>query len=276
MTAPSDIPSLTFVDPAAVDKRWRIGLFAAPGGGKTVALCSAPGPILAINADRPGAYRYARRHHAGKQINEVRFQSWQTMRDVYEYVRDHQAEIGTVGMDPTNAIYDQLVRENTVGSGKPNWQKVNEQFIDLIRSFRALDVNLVLVAHERTEKDENAETEAKVYPNYGGPSLIQKVMGELDIVARMYRREASEEAPEAYMGQLVVARGYQCKDSSGALGRTRVADLSEWIDAANAEDTSDLPWGEPEDPENQDPDDQLDLDDARAEAAASAYSVGPD
>jgi hypothetical protein len=147
-------------------------------------------------------------------------------------------------MDPVNAVYDQLVRENTGPGGKPAWQKVNETFIDLIRAFRALDVNLVLVAHERVEKDENADTEAKVYPNYGGPSLIQKVMAELDIVARVFRREPTDEEPEAYMGQLVSARGYQCKDSSGRLGRVRVADLSEWIAAANADDEEPVPWDE--------------------------------
>jgi hypothetical protein len=242
LTATSDIPSLTFVDPDTVDPRWRIGLFGPPGAGKTVAATSAPWPILAVNADRPGAYRYSRRHHNDALIHEVRFQSWQTMREVYEYSR-HNDGIATVVMDPVNAVYDQLVRENTGPGGKPAWQKVNETFIDLIRAFRALDVNLVLVAHERVEKDENADTEAKVYPNYGGPSLIQKVMAELDIVARVFRREPTDEEPEAYMGQLVSARGYQCKDSSGRLGRTRVADLSEWITAANASDEDDtLPW----------------------------------
>lgn len=242
MAATSDIGNLTFVDPDAVDTRWRIGLFGPPGAGKTVAATSAPGPILAVNADRPGAYRYSRRHHRDTLIHEVRFGAWQTMRDVYEYARQHETELGTVVMDPANAVYDQLVRENTGPGGKPNWQKVNEQFIDLIRAFRALDVNLVLVAHERVEKDENADTEAKVYPNYGGPALIQKVMAELDIVARVFRRPESEEEPEAYMGQLVTARGYQCKDSSGRLGRTRLADLSEWISAANADDEEPVPW----------------------------------
>jgi hypothetical protein len=230
----TDIPALTFVDPDAVDDRWRIGLFGIPGSGKTVALASAPGPILTINADRPGAYRYARRHNAGTRIHEVRFVNSQTLRSVYEYAREHQHELGTVAMDPFNAIYDAIVRENTTGSGKPNWQKVNEIVMDLIRAFRALDVNLVLAAHEKVEKDENADTEAKVFPAFGGPSLVQKVMGEMDIVARIFRQEATEDEPESWRGQFVIARGYQCKDSSNALGRTRVADLSEWIAAANA------------------------------------------
>jgi hypothetical protein len=124
VTATSDIPSLTFVDPDTVDPRWRIGLFGPPGAGKTVAATSAPGPILAVNADRPGAYRYSRAHHKGTQIMEVRFTGWPVMRDVYEFARANQADIGTVVMDPVNNVYEHLVRENTGPGGKPNWQKV--------------------------------------------------------------------------------------------------------------------------------------------------------
>jgi hypothetical protein len=268
----TDVSSLTFVDPDTVDERWRIGIFGIPGSGKTVALASAPGPIVAVNADRPGAYRYARRHNHGTQIHEVRFATWQTIREVYEYVRDHQAEIGTVGMDPVNAIYDQLVRENTGPSGKPNWQKINETFMDLIRAFRALDVNLVLAAHEKVEKDENADTEAKVFPAFGGPSLVQKVMGEMDIIARIFRQDATEDEPQAWKGQFVTARGYQCKDSSNALGRTRIADLSEWIATANAASAGEpVPWDDEEAAEldeeaaleaTEDPDAQQTLDEA--------------
>lgn len=247
MSSETDVPSLTFVDPDAVDVRWRIGLFGIPGSGKTVALASAPPPILTINADRPGAYRYARRHNRGNQIHEVRFATSQTLREVYEYARDHQHELGTVAMDPFNAIYDQLCRENIDAKGKPRWTVINELVMDLIRAFRALDVNLVLAAHEKVEKDENADTEAKVFPAFGGPSLVQKVMGEMDIIARVFRQDASEDEPESWKGQFVTARGYQCKDSSNALGRTRVADLSEWIAAANAAGAGeDVPFVETE------------------------------
>jgi hypothetical protein len=243
----TDAPALIFVDPDAVDERWRIGLFGPPGCGKSVALASAPSPIVTVSADRPGAYRFARRHNATATIHEVRFATAQTLKEVYVYARDHQAELGTVAFDPFNAIYDQLCRENLDAKGKPKWQVINDLVMDLIHAFRALDVNLVLAAHEKTEKDENADTEAKVFPAFGGPSLVQKVMAEMDIVARVFRQDATEDEQEAWKGQFVTARGYQCKDSSGALGRTRVADLSEWIVAANAAGAGDpVPFVETE------------------------------
>lgn len=241
----SDIPSLTFVDPSKVDERWRIVLYGAPGVGKSVAACSAPGPIVAVSADRPGAYRYARRHHPDKTINEARFTGSDTLRDVYEHVKANQADIGTVVLDPWNAMYDELVRENTSGNGKPNWSRVNDIALGALKGFRDLDVNLVIVAHERRETDENGETEAKMFPQLGGPALIQKVMGEVDIVARVFRRPGEDGADPSWEGQLVTARGYQCKDSTGVLGATRVLDLSEWIDTANQKsDADELPFDE--------------------------------
>lgn len=228
----SDISSLVFVNPDETDKRWRIGLFGAPGVGKTVAACSAPGPIVAVSADRPGAYRYSRRAFPDKVINEARFTGSGTLRDVYAHVRDNQADIGTVILDPFGMIYDEVVSENTTGS-KPNWQKVNDVILGAVRNFRDLDVNLILVAHERREQDEANETEPKIYPQFGGPALVQKVMAELDIVARVFSK-TDEDGSTRWYGQFATARGYQCKDSSGALGRMRETDVSEWIEAANA------------------------------------------
>lgn len=269
-TQANDLPTaLSFVDPDTVDQRWRVVLFGAPGVGKTVAACSAPGPIVALSADRPGAYRYARRHFPDKHIDEARYAGSPTLRAVYDHVRSHQDAIGTVVLDPWNTMYDELVREHTVGTGanaKPNWQKVNDVALAAIRGFRDLDVNLVLVAHERREQDDQGDTEAKVFPQLGGPALVQRIMAEVDIVARVFRRDGEEGEEPEWMGQLVTARGYQCKDSSGVLGRTRPADLSEWFEAANADDPAeDLPW------QGDDPDSlggEFDLDDAKAEAAA--------
>ena len=57
----TDTTNLLFVDPAETDRCFRVVLWAAPGEGKSVGAASAPPPLLVISADRPGAYRYARR-----------------------------------------------------------------------------------------------------------------------------------------------------------------------------------------------------------------------
>jgi hypothetical protein len=72
----TDIPAeLEFVDPDATDPTYRVCLWAAPGQGKSVTAASAPAPILVISADRPSAYRFARKHHkhTKESLREVRY-----------------------------------------------------------------------------------------------------------------------------------------------------------------------------------------------------------
>src|SRR4051794_35121045 len=106
----TDAPALLFVDPAAIEATFRVCLWASPGQGKSVAASSAPDPILVLSADRPSAYRFARKHHAGKDIREVRYQDASTLDAVYMYLNSEAGgDIRTVVIDPISHIYDQLV-----------------------------------------------------------------------------------------------------------------------------------------------------------------------
>src|SRR4051794_21471468 len=98
MTAQSDIPTeLEFVDPAETDPTYRVVLWAAPGQGKSVAAASAPAPIVVVSADRPSAYRFARKHHAhtADTLREVRYHGPDTLAQVYKYLGEHP-EVRTV------------------------------------------------------------------------------------------------------------------------------------------------------------------------------------
>jgi hypothetical protein len=234
----SDVPSLMFVDPSEADSVFRVILWGAPGEGKSVAAASAPAPIVVVSADRPGAYRFARRHHKGKDIREVRYENTKTLDDVLDYIRK-QPEVRTVVLDPFGGIYDRIVDQAPKrADGDVDYQKVNKRVLDFLYALRDVDVNLIIVAHEKLNDGKRGD--GKLYPACGGPSLINKVVAESDIVARVYRDRPSE-GPVRFMAQLQPAGNVVCKDSTpGGLGETRELDLAEWF--AVSTDDSDLPW----------------------------------
>lgn len=283
--ATSDVPSdvLAFVDPAETDDTYRVVLWAAPGQGKSVVAASAPGPILVLSADRPSAYKYARKHHAPKVIREVRYQGPDTLDAVYRYLRA-TPDVRTFVLDPFTNVYDALADVAPAGrEGGPDYQWVNKKLLGFIKSLRVFDINVVLVAHEKL--NDGKKGDGKLYPALGGPALINKVLAEVDICAYIEMRREEDEAGVVTItniGQLQPRDNLVCKESAsgGALGARRVADLTRWFEVASdalAPDDSDLPFVEKE--SDLDVDDefddalaaaaesQLDLDEARAEAA---------
>lgn len=247
----SDIPTgLTFVNPAEVDPTYRVVLWAEPGAGKSVAAASAPTPILALSADRPSAYRFARKHHglSDSDLREVRYEGPQTLAAVYQYLSGEN-DIRTVIVDPVGNIYDQLAEVAPIvnrGDGPgPDYQWVNKKLLGFIKSLRRFDVNVVLVAHEKL--NDGKKGDGKMYPHLGGGTLINKTLAEMDIVAHIERVSSSEGGEETvrWAGQIQPVRNLVTKDGTGSLGDRRIADLTRWFEVANealAPDVSDLPW----------------------------------
>jgi hypothetical protein len=78
----------------------------------------------------------------------------------------------------------------------------------------------------------------------------------MDIIAHVGRIPATEEHPDRWVGVLVEDRGRVAGDATGALGKVRDLDLTEWFSHATTSlspDDSDLPWG-PDGPDNSDSD----------------------
>jgi len=237
----SDVPSLLFVDPNEADSTFRVVLWAAPGEGKSVGAASAPDPILVISADRPGAYRYARVHHKGKDIREVRFKDSSTLGEVYLYLKGEGQDVRTIVLDPFGGIYDKLADEFPTSDGETNWLGLNKKVTGFLYSLRELDIHVVIVAHEKLNDGKRGD--GKLYPAVGGPALINKVLAESDIVAHVERVPGEDRADDRYEAQLMPSGKLVCKQSTPAdLGDRAPLDLSAWF-AAAAPDESDLPWG---------------------------------
>jgi hypothetical protein len=241
----SDIPAtVEFVDPNETDDTYRVVLWAAPGSGKSVVAASAPGPILVLSADRPSAYKYARKHHAPKVINEVRYQGPETLDAIYRYLREHD-ETRSFILDPFTNVYDALADVAPAGrEGGPDYQWVNKKLLGFVKSLRVFDVNVILVAHEKLSDGKKGD--GKLYPALGGPALINKVLAEVDICAHIELRR-DDEGAFSNVAQLQPTDVLVCKESAsgGALGARRIADLTRWFDVASEAlkpDESDLPF----------------------------------
>ncbi|HEU4975724.1 MAG TPA: AAA family ATPase [Baekduia sp.] len=253
MSAATDAPVLSFVDPAETDDTYRVCLWAAPGQGKSVAAASAPAPILVLSADRPSAYKFARKHHAHTKdsLREVRYVDISTLEAVYRYLdSDQGAEVKTLVIDPVSHVVDALADVAPQSrEGGPDYQWINKKMLGFIKSLRRFDVNVVLVAHEKL--NDGKKGDGRLYPAIGGPTLINKLLAEMDIVAHVERvAKPTEDDPAAavWIGQIQPRDNIVCKDATGALGDKRIADLARWFEVASEAlraDDDDLPWVEP-------------------------------
>ena len=246
----TDVPAeLEFVDPDETDPTYRACLWGAPGVGKSVCAASAPRPIVVMTADRPSAYRFARKHHGHTKdsLRELRYKGVETLAQVYRYVADHP-EVKTVVIDPVANIVDQLTEVaplNREGDG-PDYAWINKKILGFVKSLRPFDVNVVIVGHEKLN-DRGKARDNKLYPAIGGMSLINKLLAEMDIVAHIERiAKPTEDDPDAavWIGQIQPRDNLVTKDGTGSLGARRFADLTRWFEVATEATApdEDLPW----------------------------------
>lgn len=251
----SDIPGLVFVDAPAVPDTFNVLLYGPAKSGKSTAAATAPGPIIWVSAEGPGALGYARKtaRELGTRIEEVRVQRGQDtrllLRTIIEHIRMGIEPVPkTVVIDTIAKVRERLIGEIVVPGASNSIQQFGEvarilrEFIEIMRDE---PVNLVIVAHHDPSE---AEGQRIVQPLIGG-ALTQVIPGEVDVIAYTHSFKDEESGRRRYVGQLVEAKGRIAGDRSGALGAVRDLNLTEWLATyreALTPDTSDLPWTEAE------------------------------
>jgi AAA domain len=227
--------TVTFFDDAGPPETFNVLLFGETGAGKSTAAATAPGPIMWVNAEGPGALAYPRKvaRERDTKIYEARVPRGVSprgiLRQVIEHVRDGtEPKVQTVVVDTVAKVRDGLIRDMVHPGAKNTIQqfgevaKVLEEFVVIMRD---LPVNLVLLCHEEIS---DVEGERIVEPLIGG-ALTRKIPGDMDVMAYCGATRDAESGEIRYLGQLVAGKGRRAKDRSGGLGQVQPLDLTVWL-----------------------------------------------
>lgn len=224
---------LTFEKPELTQDVWNICLYGPTGNGKTIGACSAPGPLLLVNAE--GADRSRKAHGLyGDKVKEIKLDKTNAAKVLEQvFLSAQKGEFKTYVFDTAGEIYQALLDEAS-NSGKislPMRGDAVEKLERYYRAMRDLPVNVVIVAQEQIEdQDEEIVRIPQVGPQKA--RLSGKVQEFVSILAYVGVIPEEGDTPRRYVGQLVEAHGRKAKDSSGGLGDYRDLDLTDWIETA--------------------------------------------
>jgi hypothetical protein len=232
--------NVVFMEEPGAPETFNVLLYGEAGAGKSTAAATAPGPILWINAEGPGALAYPRKvaKERGTRIYETRIARTISPRPILREVLEHvkassEPVVRTVVVDTVAKVRDGLIRDIVQPGAKNSIQqfgevaKILEEFVTIMRD---LPVNLVLLCHEDIA---DVDGERIVQPLIGG-ALTAKIPGDVDVMAYCGVTLNEDSGQPQYLGQLVGGRGRRAKDRSGGLGQVRPLDLSEWLMAYGA------------------------------------------
>lgn len=265
----SDVPTpLVFAPAPEAPETFNVLLWGHPKSGKSTAAATAPGPIMWVNAEGPGALGFARKVAAerGHDIHEIviekKARNASALLDaIWLHLRNgNDPKPRTVVVDTLAKLRDALIAELVTGGSNTlkQYGEVADKLGGFITALRDMPINLVLLAH--ADKSDSDEDGRLLLPLIGG-ALTEKIPGEVDVVAYTAKID-DEDTGTRYVGQLVDGKGRTgLGDRSGALaadGAFRDLDLTEWLEVyregLTPEAPADIPFLQPESDEDDNPD----------------------
>ena len=210
-----------------------IMLYGPPKTGKTVGACSAPGPILLVNADRPNATLYARYLHHDSEIREVKVHGLQTLIDVVNELNENSDGYASVVVDPVGELHRQVIEGISGRAIRPKLNDYGDVSVHIERFCRALcdlPVTAVFVMHETSQKDEDSGGfERLPWTGTSNPALGGKIMSMVDIIGYTGVIQNADGADPQYVAQLLPGGGRKGGARFGHLGAVRDVNITDWV-----------------------------------------------
>jgi hypothetical protein len=205
-------------------------LYGDSKSGKTTGACSAPGPVLLINADLPHAPWYARTKYA---VDEVEWEGFKTLQEIEAAATGEKFPYETVVLDPIGEVYLKLLDEfsnNAITPTLPTYGAVQTHLYRWCKAIaEAPNVNLIITAHE-LELENGDELLIRPFTGTSKAKFGNRLCALVDVYGyvAMTETQVDGESVKQPMAQLVNGKGRVGGDRTDSLGSTRELDLGEW------------------------------------------------
>ena len=194
-------------------------VFGPPGVGKTY-FASTARNVLFLLAEKGGMLGIK-----DKGIDVIHINKFADLIDAYQFLRKDGHGYKTVVIDSITEVQkksmdDILIKAGVQTPRMNDWGENIRQISNMCRLFRDLPMNVIFLAHESIEKDdETGETSRRLSVN--GQKLPEEIAGFVDCVGYMQANEKLTEDKKKTITARAIRFGatkkIACKDRSGKL-----------------------------------------------------------
>ncbi|MEW6557194.1 MAG: ATP-binding protein [Elusimicrobiota bacterium] len=203
----------------------RMMVYGVPGSGKTVFGSTAPDPLI-LDAEA-GLLSIA-----DKKLDTVKIETFQDVINVFNFLKTEKLAYKTVVIDSLTELQRKSMDLILSKAGRDratigDWGMNIDQVRNIIRYFRDLEMNLLLICLNEERKDEDAGIIMQ-RPALQGRTLPEEVMGYVDVVGYLFTKEVEGTEGKKQLVRKILCQPHErayAKDRSGKLDRFEEPDF---------------------------------------------------